>query len=273
MNNKEFTDKALEISKKYKTSYMLGAFGFPCTNKNIKRLLNQYEDNYAWLKSAENIVGQGFLFDCVGLIKSILWGFNGSFGSSYGGAIYASNGVPDIDADTMIKKCSGVTKNFSNIQIGEVVWMSGHIGIYVGNLMVVECTPSFNGGVQVTSLGNVGSVAGLNSRIWTYHGKLPWVSYTSTSASTPPQQQVNYKQAAPARYFSEGYAGIYTVSANIGVNVRVNAGTDHAIIKAIPYGSKVQNYGYYSLDKSGKVWLYVKLNNGIIGYICKDFLI
>lgn len=270
MNNKTFADKALEISKKYKTSYMLGAFGFPCTNKNIKRLLNQYEDNYAWITSAERIISQGFLFDCVGLIKSILWGFNGSFGSSYGGAIYASNGVPDIDADTMIKKCSGVTKNFSNIQIGEVVWMSGHIGIYVGNSMVVECTPSFNGGVQVTALGNAGSVAGLNSRIWIYHGKLPWVNYTYTSTNV--NADYSPTQAAPARYFSEGYAGVYTVNANIGVNVRTNAGVRHRIIKAIPYGSKVINFGYFSLDENGDVWLYVKLGNGTIGYIHSDYL-
>ena len=46
-----------------------------------------------------------FGFDCVCLIKGILWGWNGDKNATYGGAKYASNNVPDLGADSMIKKC------------------------------------------------------------------------------------------------------------------------------------------------------------------------
>ena len=270
MNNKEFAQKAMKIAKNYKTNYFWGAFGWLTTNSNINRLLNQYPENYSYLAKAD---GSQFSFDCSGLVKAILWGWNGS-DDVYGGAKYCSNGLGDVNDEGLKAMCSDVSSNFSNVQVGSLLFTSGHVGIYVGSGMAVEATPSWNNGVQISAVGNIGTVAGLPTRTWKCHGKFKLIDYsvndsvqTNTNISHPPTQ------AAPARYFSEGYAGIYTVSAGIGVNVRVNAGTDHRIIKAIPYGSKVQNYGYYSLDKQGKVWLYVKLNNGIIGYICKDYLI
>jgi hypothetical protein len=259
MNNKEFAEKAVKLSKK-PTAYMFGAFCWPATDKNIKRLLNQYEENYNWLWKANSIKGQGYIGDCVGIIKGIAWGFDFDMDKSYGGAVYCSNGVPDIDADTLITKCSHVTTNLNNAVEGEIVWMSGHVGIVVSPTQVVECTPIGSCGVQITNLYDRG---------WQKKGRLPWVNY-STAYNT----NTNYSptQAAPARYFSAGYAGTYTVTSNIGVNVRTNAGTEYRIIKAIPHGSKVQNFGYYSVDKNGDKWLYVKLSNGTIGYIHSAYL-
>ena len=93
------------------------------------------------IKAAANQNPPVFGFDCSGLIKGILWGWDGLPTATYGGAKYTSNGVPDISADQMITKCSGVTTDFSNIEIGEAVWMPGHIGIYIGDGLAVECTP------------------------------------------------------------------------------------------------------------------------------------
>ena len=64
-------------------------------------------------------------WDCSGLLKGILWGYpdNGK---------YLKNGVLDQNADTIISKCSGVSTDFSNIVSGEIVWMKGHMGIYIG---------------------------------------------------------------------------------------------------------------------------------------------
>lgn len=39
-----------------------------------------------------------FGFDCVCLIKGVLWGWHGDKNAVYGGATYTSNGVPDIGA-------------------------------------------------------------------------------------------------------------------------------------------------------------------------------
>lgn len=275
MNNKILAEKALNIAKNMKTSYLLGSFGHVASRSNLNRLLNQYPENYSWVGKAQEIIGQGFYFDCCGLLKSLAWNFSGNLEKVYGGATYESNNVVDWDANTMCRNGIDVSTDFSNIMVGEAVWLDNHIGIYCGNNIVVEATPSFGNGVLMTALLNKSAVSGLNGRIWTKHFKLPWVEYsTSTSISnSTTQQQTNYKQAIPARYFSEGYAGIYTVNAGIGVNARTGPGTNYHIIKAIPYGSKVKNYGYYSTDSTGKVWLYVVIPGGQIAYIHSDFLI
>lgn len=108
-------------------------------------------------------------FDCVGLIKAVLWGWNGDESKVYGGAVYASNGVPDVSADAMIGKCTDVSSDFSSILTGEFLWMKGHCGIYIGNGKVVESSPKWANGVQVTAL---------TARNWLKHGKLPWVEYS-----------------------------------------------------------------------------------------------
>jgi hypothetical protein len=93
----------------------------------------------------------------------------------------------------------------------------------------------------------------------------------STSSSTTSQQQVNYKQAVPARYFSAGYADQYRVTPNIGVNIRTQPSIKGAIIKAIPQGSVINCYGYFGRDENNEVWLYIQYGN-IIGYIKEEFL-
>lgn len=117
-------------------------------------------------------------WDCSGLLKGILWGYPDD-------GKYQSNGVSDQNADTIISKCSGVSTNFSNIESGEVVWMKGHMGIYIGNGKVVEATPKWDNGVQITTCGNVAS--GSKSRKWTKHGKSPYIDYGSAAVAPTPQ--------------------------------------------------------------------------------------
>lgn len=264
MNNKEFSDRAIKLSKQ-PTAYMLGSFCWSATENNIKRLLNQYEENYNWLWKANVIKGQGYLGDCVGIIKGILWGFSFDMDKSYGGAVYCSNGVPDIDADTMISICSDVSNNFNNITIGSVVWMSGHIGIVVSPTQVVECTPIGSCGVQMTNL---------HDRGWQKHGKLPWVSYSSTVTGgqnilSPGQSS----KVAFAQYFDRNLAGEYVIQTNgYGLNLRKNSSTSAEIIKAFPDGTHVMNYGYYSIDQNGVKWLLVMID-GYKGFMSTEFLI
>lgn len=91
--------------------------------------------------------------------------------------MYAANGIPDTNADGMIKRCSDVTTDFSHIAVGEAVWLSGHIGVYIGDGLAVECTPRWKDGVQITAVYNIGKRNGYNGRTWTKHGKLPNVQY------------------------------------------------------------------------------------------------
>lgn len=82
----------------------------------------------------------------------------------------------------MISRCSDVTTDFASIEVGEAVWLKGHIGVYIGNGLCVECTPRWSDGVQITAVHNIGKIAGYNGRTWTKHGKLPHVNYGNGAA-------------------------------------------------------------------------------------------
>ena len=110
-------------------------------------------------------------------IKGILWGWRGDKSAVYGGAKYCSNGVPDIGTEEIIKVCSGVSEDFSKVDVGELLWMTGHVGVYIGEGLAVEASPKWKNGVQITSVLNMGSKKGYNGRTWVKHGKLPYVEY------------------------------------------------------------------------------------------------
>lgn len=185
MTNTQLAEKCTDIAKNYKTIYVMGCFGAPLNGTNVQRYCtnhtyNKQRDRKSLIKSVAN---KGYFgFDCVGLIKGVLWGWNGDHSKTYGGAQYTDNDVPDINADTMIEKCSNVSSNFNNIKIGEVVWTDGHIGVYIGNGLAVECSPRWANDVQITAVGNIGKKKGYNTRMWEKHGKLPYVSYGESSA-------------------------------------------------------------------------------------------
>ena len=177
MNNFELALKCKDIALNHKTLYVLGGIGYRLDAAGKQRALNAYEYNRKVdrRKKIEAAKDDVWAFDCVNTIKALLWGWTGDKTKLYGGAIYCSNGVPDIGADAMIGYCSNVSKDFSRIEIGEAVWMSGHIGIYIGNGLAVECTPVWKDGVQITSCNC--TKVGYNRRDWTKHGKIPWVRY------------------------------------------------------------------------------------------------
>lgn len=175
MKANNFVSKLYEIATTKKTVYAWGMFGSTITKSRVQGKAKQYPYWYT-----ENKIASVFAplygakppawgFDCIGLIKAILWGWEGDETKVYGGAVYASNGVPDASADAMIGKCTDVSTDFGNIAVGEFLWMKGHCGVYIGNSKVVESSPKWLNGVQVTSL---------TARTWLKHGKLPWIEYS-----------------------------------------------------------------------------------------------
>lgn len=186
MTNKELAQKVKEAATKYNTIYMWGVFGAPITESVIAGKTRQYPSWYtaARQRTFRNLIGKNYFgFDCVCLIKGILWGWNGNPNATYGGAKYASNGVPDIGADTMINRCSDLSTDFSKIEVGEAVWLKGHIGIYIGDGLAVECTPKWGNKVQITACNCTKS--GYNRRNWTKHGKLPYIKYVEEQVVAP----------------------------------------------------------------------------------------
>lgn len=176
---KELAAAAKTVAEHYNTLYIKGCFGWPMLEVNKSRAVASYaynakEERAVKIHAAEE---NTFGFDCVCLIKALLWGWEGNAGHIYGGATYVSNGVPDKNANQMIELCSSVSEDFGKVEVGEVVWMKGHIGIYIGDGLAVECTPKWNDGVQITAVHNIAKRSGYYGRTWTKHGKLPYIEY------------------------------------------------------------------------------------------------
>lgn len=207
MKSTDFCDQALNIAESYNSVYMWGSFGQPVTREFIQAKAAQYPTWYTKKRVSKllSVSDCGFwAFDCVGLIKAILWGWCGDTHKSRGGAIYPTSqavkagACPDTSADGMIKLCRDVSTKFDHIQPGEAVWMKGHIGIYVGGGKVVEATSKWKGKVLVSHLTNIGA-AGTYNRRWTKHGKLPWVSYEVEKPVEPVEKPV--EEVEEVKYF------------------------------------------------------------------------
>ena len=192
---KELAAAAEAVAQNHKTLYVMGCFGAPLTSANKTR----YTSNHYYNRQASRTTriraasSDTFGFDCVGLIKGLLWGWNGSKGKTYGGATYQANNVPDINADTMFGRCSSVSTDFSGIQPGEVVWTEGHIGIYIGGGLAVEATPSWSDCVQVTAVLNLGKKPAYNGRRWKKHGRLPYITYTVSNVDDLAREVISGK--------------------------------------------------------------------------------
>ena len=164
-----------------KTLYVNGCFGAPMTDSNKKRYVKNTAYNKQPARTAKINAASAdtFGFDCVCLIKGILWGWTGDKAKQYGGAVYKANGVPDFSATAAISHCTKTSNDFSGIVPGALLWMTGHVGIYIGNGLAIECTPSWDDGVQITAVGNIGKIWGYNTRTWKMWGLLPWVDYAA----------------------------------------------------------------------------------------------
>lgn len=213
MNSQEFIRKLKAIVQQ-RTIYMWGTFGAPVTESLIAGKTRQYPAWYSASKQRElrALIGRGyFAFDCIGLIKAILWGWNGSNKTAHGGAVYQSNGMRDVTADTYIRQCKNVSSNFGTIEAGEVVWLPGHIGVYIGDGEVIEATPSWANGVQITKL---------SARRWQRHGYMPQVEYTK----------------------EQSLEAIEVMETSENLHLRAGASTSYRSLMVIPKGSEVQVY-------------------------------
>lgn len=273
MKASEFVAKLKDVANNHKTLYVMGCFGAPMTSPNKDKYIKHHSYNQQASRKAciNAATSDTFGFDCVCLIKGILWGWDGNKTKLYGGAKYASNGVPDIGADYMIKECSGLSTDFSKIEVGEAVWCKGHIGVYIGNGLAIECTPAWKNRVQITAVKNIGTKSGYNARTWTKHGKLPYIEYDVKSEKAPVKQEK--KVAKPATNFDKNLAGSYKVTASaLHIRTEPNSGSAKTSMGTLSKNAVVRNYGYYSLSSSGAKWLSVETDKGLVGFCSAKYL-
>ena len=128
--------------------------------------IKQYPRYYNWAGTPyDNFKSQygKRVHDCVGLIKGYLWSDTPTSKPKY-------NVAQDVSADGMRGACreKGDIKTMPDIP-GVLVFMSGHVGVYIGNGDVIEARGHEYGVVKTK----------LSGRPWKWWGKCPFITYAA----------------------------------------------------------------------------------------------
>jgi len=149
------------VKSKLGQPYCYGTFGQIWTQDLLTAKTRQYPSHYDPSRTAEykRRIGKQ-VFDCVGLIKGFLW---------WDGKSVRYNAAQDVSANGMLGKCKekGAIADIPELP-GVLVFLDGHVGIYLGGGEVVEAR-GFAYGVVKTKL---------KERPWKSWGKCPWIDYT-----------------------------------------------------------------------------------------------
>ena len=170
----EYAKKCLALGND--SIYLYGSFGQKLTEAFITQKAKQYIYNVSRQKIYKNCLnssGTEYAFDCVGLIKAYLWGGHGNV---------KYNSKQDKSANGMYNaaKVKGKINTMPETE-GLLVHMNGHIGIYIGNGYVIECTPSKNFAKQDHKGGGVCKTK-LSDRKWTGWCECPYITYEVPTA-------------------------------------------------------------------------------------------
>lgn len=180
--NQQYADNLVTIAKNNPTVYGWGAFGAPASYGNNKQRYG-----------VPNAPTNAFIFDCSGFVyKAIPWGWYGDHNRVYGGAEYRKDGFESLETNDILKQCYDVSDDFSNIMVGEVLYMEGHVGLYIGDGKAVECTSKWTNGCLFSEVQNCKIDTGLPyKRTWLKHGKLPFLNYIADSVPDNKQAQID----------------------------------------------------------------------------------
>lgn len=200
MTDKEFADIAQTIAESYNTVYASGMFGSPINEYTLENKTNSkwYTDDIK--QELRNLVGKDYFgFDCICLVKGILWGWNGERNAVDGGAIYKSNGIGDVDQDGFyLYHCYEKFSDFTEHEphIGEYLLIEGkHAGIYIGDGFAVECTKIASSGINgviISAVANMGNKTGYHHTTWTHHATIEIVDYSHENKPTLRMSQTEF---------------------------------------------------------------------------------
>ena len=196
MTSEQFIEKA-RLACARKTLYVKGAFGAPLTPSMKVRVIKakEYNQRPEVRRKIEAASEDTFAFDCIGLIKGILWGWCADVNKLYGGAIYELADIPDSNERSYINMCTDVSSDFTNIMPGEMLYTTGHCGIYIGGSFAIECTPKWDNDVQMTVVSNIlKKTEASKQRLWLKHGKLPFIKYSASPDPRPAEYTFKFTE-------------------------------------------------------------------------------
>ena len=147
------------------TVYVNGGFGTTLRGSQLDRYTSKgyNKDNAEKIKQAAS-QPPCYGFDCVGLVKGLLWGFSFKSESTYGGATYKGNGIDDVGVLSFAQKyCTAITdaKDGADYPAGCFVYMAdgSHCGYYVGDGKVIHSSRYGLGKVQYGKLSDFDKIA------------------------------------------------------------------------------------------------------------------
>jgi hypothetical protein len=154
--------------------YWYGTFGQVSTPELYKSKKKQYPKLYRWNYTTKELNKK--VHDCVGLVKGYLWC------DSPSDTTPKYNAKQDVSANGMLEKCKvkGDISTLPEVK-GVLVFMNGHVGVYIGNGYVIEAR-GHDYGVVKTKLKN---------RAWKNWGYCPYIVYEKPEKKEEPKEVDN----------------------------------------------------------------------------------
>lgn len=170
MNNKVFSSFCLNALS-VRSLYMWGTYGKKITENLISSKKKQYPNRYSESRLSllrKNIDGETVGCDCTGLIKWALW-TNGDLDAPIRYNAATDRGTGGLYREAKEK---GIISTLPELP-GTVVYKEGHVGVYIGDGNVIECTLGSRGdGIVKTKI---------HDTKWTHWLKVPEIDYIETT--------------------------------------------------------------------------------------------
>lgn len=209
--------------------YCLGAFGNVLTSTFLNQKLTQgsgvgtYNTKHkAYLQKFMN----KRVSDCIGLVKSYLWWNGGNI--KYNSAQDRNTGMAYNAA-----KEKGVLKTMPEIP-GLILYMQGHVGVYIGNGEFIECAGAPTG-MRKGKISNGVVTSGSRFTHWFKDIEINYTQTTQTLAKSDNKVKIRYKgknmEVEGVFKDDKNYVGIRELLEKMGYTVDWEQSTQTVVIK------------------------------------------